>query len=120
MAQRVSLKSSAQRNAAAHGGKLMKAALPKRHIIWLPAQIAVKNLKATGTRAVNSAPTPVLYILGKAVNQLSKEQFEREKNYRASLSVAKSMLKNGIINEQDYCKIDTILIAKYCPIFGSL
>ncbi len=51
---------------------------------------------------------------------MSKEQFEREKNYRVSLSIAKSMLKKGIITEQDYCKIDTMLIAKYRPIIGSL
>jgi len=51
---------------------------------------------------------------------MSKEQFEKEKNYRVFLSIAKSMLKNGIITDDDYCKIDTILKAKYRPIIGSL
>ena len=58
--------------------------------------------------------------LTKAVNRMSKEQFEREKNYRVSLAIAKSMLKKGIITDDDYSIIDTMLKDKYRPIIGSL
>ena len=51
---------------------------------------------------------------------MSKEQFEREKNYRVSLAIAKSMLKKGIITDDDYSIIDTMLKDKYRPIIGSL
>ena len=56
----------------------------------------------------------------KVVTVMSHEQFEREKNYRVSLSIAKAMLSKGIISEQEYSIIDTMLIARYRPIIGSL
>jgi len=46
---------------------------------------------------------------------MTKEQFEREKNYQVSSSIIKSMLKNEIISKEDYKKIDTILLQKYQP-----
>ena len=49
---------------------------------------------------------------------ITHEQFEREKNYCVSLSLVKSMLRDGIITDSEYKKIDTILIEKYNPIFG--
>lgn len=51
---------------------------------------------------------------------MTHEQFEREKNYRVSLAVAKRMLAAGILSEQDYGKIDTILLQKYRPLLGCL
>jgi hypothetical protein len=51
---------------------------------------------------------------------MSKEQFDRERLYQATLAVARTMLARGIITEDDYCKFDTILLAKYRPILGSL
>jgi uncharacterized membrane protein len=51
---------------------------------------------------------------------MTHEQFEREKNYRVSISIAKSMLSKGLITDREYRKIDTKLIAKYQPIIGSL
>jgi len=47
---------------------------------------------------------------------MSKEQFEREKNYRVFLAIVKSMLKKGVITDDDYFSIDTMLVAKYHPI----
>ena len=51
---------------------------------------------------------------------MTREQFEGEKNYRAALAVAKTMLKQGIINEKDFCRIDTMLLDIYQPILGKL
>lgn len=51
---------------------------------------------------------------------MTQEQFDSEKNYRISLAVAKRMLLDGIISEQDYKKIDTILLNKYRPLLGCL
>ena len=51
---------------------------------------------------------------------MTKEQFEREKNYRTSQVIVKSMLKNRIITDREYKKIDTTLKYKYRPVFGGL
>lgn len=51
---------------------------------------------------------------------MTKEQFEREKNYQVSRSIVSSWLKKGIITEKEYKKIDTKLVAKFQPIIGTL
>jgi hypothetical protein len=51
---------------------------------------------------------------------LTLEQFEGEKNYRVALSIAKTMLGKGLINDREYRKINTMLIDKYRPIIGTL
>ena len=52
--------------------------------------------------------------------EVSKEQFRAERLYLMSLSVAKTMLKKGIISEDEYSEIDTILLEKYRPVLGTL
>jgi hypothetical protein len=51
---------------------------------------------------------------------MSKEQFEREKNYQVMVSIARNMVKKGLISKQEYKKIDTIMFKKYRPLLGSL
>jgi hypothetical protein len=51
---------------------------------------------------------------------MTQEQFEREKAYGVTLSIARSMLKSGLITEQEYRRIEVILVNKYRPILGSL
>ena len=51
---------------------------------------------------------------------MTKERFEREKNYQTSRAVVKSMLNNVLISEKEYKKIDTKLVSKYHPLFGSI
>jgi hypothetical protein len=51
---------------------------------------------------------------------MTPEQFEREKNYRLAVSVAKTMLKRELITEREYRKIRAVLIKKYRPVFGGL
>ena len=51
---------------------------------------------------------------------MTLEQFKAEKNYRVALSVAKTMLGKGLINEREYRKINSMLIDKYRPIIGVL
>ncbi len=49
---------------------------------------------------------------------MTKEQFEREKKYQAALAVARSMLRQGVINEADFQRIDARLAAKFKPVLG--
>lgn len=51
---------------------------------------------------------------------MNHELFEREKNYRVSLAIAKVMLSKKLITEKEYRRIDTMLIAKYRPVIGGL
>lgn len=47
---------------------------------------------------------------------MTHEQFNREKRYRVALSVAKLMLRQGVIDEYDYKVIDTKLMEKFHPV----
>ena len=51
---------------------------------------------------------------------LTQEQFKAERLYLVSLFVAKSMFREGIISEEEYEEIDTILLEKYRPVLGTL
>ena len=51
---------------------------------------------------------------------MTKEQFRAERLYQMSLSIAKTMLRNGAISKEEYSEIDTILLRKYQPILGTL
>ncbi|SHI17968.1 SHOCT domain-containing protein [Sporanaerobacter acetigenes] len=51
---------------------------------------------------------------------MTKEQFEREKNYQVSLLVAKNMLEENLIDHKEYQKINKALVKKYNPIIGGL
>ena len=69
----------------------------------------------------NTAPTNAMSgAVSKAVMDMSKEQFRAERLYRMSLSVARTMLKKGIISEDEYSKIDAILLEKYRPVLSAL
>lgn len=49
---------------------------------------------------------------------MTPAQFDREKNYRVSLALAKSMLSLGLIDKKDFSKIDALLVAKYRPVIA--
>ena len=51
---------------------------------------------------------------------MSEKEFRAELRYRMSLSVAGAMLKEGVITEDEYLEIDTILLQKYRPTLGTL
>ncbi len=47
---------------------------------------------------------------------MTKEQFGREKRYLLALSIAKSMLARGVIDDSDLQIIDTKLMKKFHPV----
>lgn len=51
---------------------------------------------------------------------MNKEEFQSEKLYQMGLFVAKAMLKNGLITEDEFSVIDTILLDLYRPVLSSL
>lgn len=51
---------------------------------------------------------------------MTEKQFQAEKLYYISISIAKSMLKKGIIDRDVYTILDTKLLEKYRPISSIL
>lgn len=51
---------------------------------------------------------------------MNKEQFERESHYQVSMSIARQMLKEDLISEEEYNQIREMMIDKYNPIIGNL
>ena len=51
---------------------------------------------------------------------MSKEEFRNEKLYQTTMHLARKMLEEGIIFEEEYRQIDTIFLEKYKPVFGTL
>ncbi len=62
----------------------------------------------------------VILPTGLGVVQMTEEQFKDEKLYQATMSMARRMLSQGLISEEEYCQIDTIFLEKYQPVFGTL
>ena len=51
---------------------------------------------------------------------MSKEEFKNEKLYQTTMYLARKMLIEGIISEDEYRQIDTIFLGKYRPTLGTL
>lgn len=51
---------------------------------------------------------------------MSKEEFRNEKLYQTTMHLARKMLEEGIVSEEEYRRIDTIFLEKYKPVFGTL
>lgn len=49
---------------------------------------------------------------------MTKEQFDREKKYQAALAVARSMLRQKVIDEEDFLRIEARLKEKFNPVLG--
>ena len=47
------------------------------------------------------------------------EQFEREKDYGAALSILSKLLTRRLITRQEYRRVRAVLIKKYRPVIGS-
>ena len=57
-----------------------------------------------------------MFRLGsEVVMAMTEEQFDREKRYQASMNMFRTMLKNGLITEEQYAIIDTKMLEKYRP-----
>lgn len=51
---------------------------------------------------------------------MTPEQFEREKAYQATTSIARSMLQKGIITKREFRKIIRMMVEKYHPPLGCI
>ena len=61
-----------------------------------------------------------MFRLGsEVVMAMTEEQFDREKRYQASMNMFQTMLKNGLITEEEYAIIYTKMLEKYRPLLGT-
>lgn len=49
---------------------------------------------------------------------MTAEQFDREKRYQAALSIARDMLRQGVLDEADFLRVEAKLAEKFRPTFG--
>lgn len=51
---------------------------------------------------------------------MNEAEFHAEKMYLLCLGTAKTMLKKGVTSEEEFTKIDTMLLEKYKPTLSTL
>ena len=78
-----------------------------------------------GSSAAPSAPqreakAPHLEKAEPLVPLLTKEQFERELNYRVALSIARQMREGGLVTPGEFVQIVRFLRRKFSPVWGGL
>lgn len=74
-----------------------------------------------GINAVNiAAASATSPTASKVVTAMSKEEFRNEKLYQTTMHLARKMLAEGLISEDEYRQIDTIFLEKYRPTLGTL
>lgn len=49
---------------------------------------------------------------------MTSEQFARERDYGASIAVARTLRNRGLINPREYKRINRIFRQKYHPVIG--
>ncbi len=53
-------------------------------------------------------------------HRMSGADFKREMEYESRMALARTMLQKGIVTKEEYGQINTIFLAKYRPLLGSL
>ena len=51
---------------------------------------------------------------------MSHEEFRNEKLYQATMHIARKMLAEGIISDEEYARVDKMFLEKYHPLLGTL
>ena len=51
---------------------------------------------------------------------MTKEQFHNEKMYQATMALARQMLRQGLITEEEYREVEAVFLKKYKPVLGEI
>ena len=51
---------------------------------------------------------------------MTKEAFQREKMYQATMGMVRRMLSEGLISQAEYRQMEQIFLEKYKPLIGSI
>ena len=86
-----------------------------------PARAVAGYSEQTGSRSI--AVTAAISWRGLEDGndmKLTKEQFEREGNYRLAVAVMRTLRGKGLLTEVEYCKANERLVDRYNPVWGHL
>ena len=113
-------RSSALINAGINGGipTWIKSIAKQSMILYVP--IVKSRFGFMEIRTGNIAPMSAISMTDLEVAAMTKERMEEEKRYLATMSIAKNLLKQGIISEEEYCQIDTKFKEQYAVSFSTL
>ena len=112
---------SAVSHAVRNGGRNTLTGSTARQSTNSPAQDVDGRSRLMGTASVSTVLTGVIFPTDlEEVLQMSEKQFQAEKLYYISISIAKSMLEKGVIDREVFAVIDTKLLEKYRPISATL
>ena len=86
-----------------------------------PACFVGGCLRQTGGKSI-AATTAISWrgLEDKGDMKLTKEQFEREGNYRLAVAIMRTLFGKGLLTESEYCKANEHLVDRYNPIWGHL
>ena len=86
-----------------------------------PADAAADLSLPMGMPTGSTAPIPAT---SKAATEggapVTSEQFNAEKDYQAARQIAESFRKQGLLTDEEFAEIDTILLQKFRPSLGTL
>ena len=51
---------------------------------------------------------------------MTKEAFQREKMYQATMGMVRRMRSEGLISQEEYARVEQIFLEKYKPLIGSI
>ncbi len=51
---------------------------------------------------------------------MNNADFERETAYQTTMSLVRQLKKNGVVTDEEYRKINTVMLERYRPVFGAL
>ena len=53
------------------------------------------------------------------MSAVKKAEFRNEKLYLTTMHIARKMLTEGLISEEEYHRVDAVFLEKYKPILGT-
>ncbi|MEF9973398.1 MAG: hypothetical protein RR893_05665 [Clostridia bacterium] len=51
---------------------------------------------------------------------MTTEQLGREASYRAALAILKDWLRQGLVTDKEYVRIDAMFARKFSPVWGDI
>ena len=113
-------RSSALINAGINGGMPTWIWSIVKHSMTLYVPIVKSRFGFMEIRIGNIAPTSAISMTDSEVAVMTNEQMQNEKLFQGTMLMAKNLLKQGIISEEEYEQIDTMFRQKYAISLSTL
>ena len=87
----------------------------------MSAPVAESPSPLTAMPIENTAPIPAtLCAVSKVVDAMSDTLFSSELQYQTASAIARNLRDQGLLTQEEYTVIDTILLQKFNPTLGTL